>query len=152
GERTRILILDTRHTTLADLKQAASHYHVSAVGSLWLMDRNEAPGPIDGYAMDEREPSLWQWLWLRPLEPARSIGWSRWARWEGRTLRGQPAPPPPQTATATLDEIRIAHNAAVDRHDDKTAAALRARIQSAIDLPRTAIFDGDTSLMGAIHH
>jgi hypothetical protein len=152
GERTRVFILDTRHTSLSDLKYAASHYHVSAVGSLWLMDRNEAPGPIDGYALDEREPSLWQWLWLGPVEPARSIHWSPWVTWEWRTLLGQPAAAPPTGAPATLDEIRIAHNAAVERHDDKSAAALRARIQSAIDLPRGAVFDGDTTLLGGIHH
>ena len=72
--------------------------------------------------------------------------------WEWRTLLGQPVAPPPQTEPPTLDEIRIAHNAAIERNDDKAAAALRARIQSALDLRRGATFDGDTTLLGGVQH
>ena len=72
--------------------------------------------------------------------------------WEWRTLLGQPAVPPPQTDPPTLDEIRIAHNAAIERNDAKAAAALRARIQSALDLRRGATFDGDTTLLGGVQH
>jgi 4-amino-4-deoxy-L-arabinose transferase-like glycosyltransferase len=151
GDRTRVYILDTRSTSLADIRYAVSHYHVHAIGSLWLMDRTEPPGPIEGYAMDEREPSWWQWLWLGPVEPVRSVRWSPWVTWEWRLLLGQPAAAP-QGTPATIDEVRIAHNAALERHDEKTAAALRARLQAAIDLPRTVAFDGDTTLLGAIHH
>jgi hypothetical protein len=60
--------------------------------------------------------------------------------------------PPPQTEPPTLDEIRIAHNAAVERNDAQAAAALRARIQSALDLRRGATFDGDTTLLGGVQH
>jgi hypothetical protein len=152
GDRTRIYILDTRATALSDLRYAAAHFHVHAVGSLWLMDRAAPAAPIDGYALDEREPSWWQWLWLGPTEPARSIRFSPWVTWEWRTLFGQPTGGPPAGTPATLDEIRIAHNAALDRHDDKTAATLRARIVAALDLPRMTAFDGGTTLLGGIHH
>ena len=101
GERTRIFILDTRNTSLSDIKYAAAHYHVHALGSLWLMDRAEPPAPLDGYAMDEREPSWWQWLWLGPVEPVRRVRWSPWVTWEWRTLLGQPVAPPPQTEPPT---------------------------------------------------
>ena len=152
GERTRIFILDTRNSSLSDIKYTATHYHVHAIGSLWLMDRAEPSAPLDGYSMDEREPSWWQWLWLGPVEPVRRIRWSPWVTWEWRTLLGQPTAPPPQTDPPTLDELRIAHNAALERNDAKAAAALRARIQSALDLRRGATFDGDTTLLGGVHH
>ena len=151
GERTRIYILDTRGTSVADIKYAAANYHVHAIGSLWLIDRAEKHAPLDGYAMDEREPSWWQWLWSGPVEPVRSIRWSPWVTWEWRTMLGQPTAPP-TGAPATLDEIRIAHNAAIERQDDKTAAALRARLEAMLDLRRQAAFDGDTTLLGGIHH
>jgi len=152
GDRVRLYVMDTRYASIADIRSAATHFHVHAIGSLWLMDRTEAPAPIDGYAMDEREPSWWQWLWFGPVEPMRRVRWSPWATWEWRMLLGQPAATPPQGEPATIDEVRIAHNAAVERHDDREAAALRARLQAAIDLPRMAAFDGDTTLLGGIQH
>jgi hypothetical protein len=155
GDRTRIYILDTRATSLGDLRYVAAHYHVHAVGSLWVMDRAAPAAPIDGYALDEREPSWWQWLWQGPTEPTRSIRLDPWVTWEWRALFGQPTGPAPTGAPATLDEIRIAHNVAVDAHDDKTAAALRARIVAAFNVPnlkKTAAFEGGTTLLGGIHH
>jgi len=152
ADRTRLYVMDTRYASLSDIRYVAAHYHVHAIGSLWLMDRAEAPAPIDGYAMDEREPSWWQWLWLGPVEPVRRVRWSPWVTWEWRMLLDQPVAAPPEGEPVTLDEIRIAHNAAVERNDAKAAAALRARIQAAINLPRGAVFDGDTTLLGGIHH
>ncbi len=151
GDRTQIFILDTRGTSLVDLKRAAASFHVHAIGSLWVMDRAEKPAPLDGYAMDEREPSWWQWLWLGPVEPVRKIRWSPWVTWEWRTMLGQTAALPNGTPP-TFDEIRIAHNVAVDTHDDKTAAALRARLEAMLDVRRQAVFDGDTTLLGGMHH
>jgi len=151
GERTRLYVLDTRGASLADIRHAATSYHVHAIGSIWLMDRNEKPAPLDGYAMDEREPSWWQWLWYGPVEPVRSIRWSPWVTWEWRTLLGQTAAVP-TGMPATFDEIRIAHNVAVEHHDDKTAAALRAHVEAALDVRRRATFDGGTTLLGGIWH
>jgi hypothetical protein len=66
-------------------------------------------------------------------------------------MLGQPAVVP-SSAPATLDELRIAHNAALERNDTKAAAALRARLEAALDLRRDAAFDGDTRLLGGVHH
>ena len=37
------------------------------------MDRAEPPAPLDGYALDEREPSLVATLWQGPVEPVRAV-------------------------------------------------------------------------------
>ena len=151
GDRTRLYMMDTRTASLADLRSAATHYHVHAIGRLWVMDRAEKPAPLDGYALDEREPSWWQWLWLGPVEPVRTVRWSPWVTWEWRTMLGQPVSAP-QGAPATTDEIRIAHNLAVEQHDDQGAARLRAMLQARFDLPRATLYEGGTSLIGSIHH
>jgi hypothetical protein len=151
GDRTRVYVMDTRTASLADLRSAATHYHVHAIGRLWVMDRSEKPATLDGYTLDEREPSWWQWLWLGPVEPVRSVRWSPWVTWEWRTMLGQPVNVP-QGAPATTDEIRIAHNVAVEQRDDKGAARLRAMLQARFDQPRATAFEGGTTLVGSIHN
>ena len=151
GERTRLYVMDTRTASLADLRSAASHYHVHAVGRLWVMDRAEKAAPLDGYALDEREPSLWQRFWLGPVEPVRTVRWSPWVTWEWRTMLDQPVNTP-QGAPATTDEIRIAHNVAVEHHDDAGAARLRAMLQARFDQPRGTSYDSGTALIGSIRN
>jgi hypothetical protein len=149
SESTRVYIMDTRTAPLADLRQAASHYHVHAVGYLWVFDRAERPAPLDGYALEEREPSLWQRWWLGPTEPIRAVRSSAWATWEWRTLLGQPATVP-TTAPATTDELRIAHNAAVERGDAAAATAFRAALTARFNMHLGAEFEGGTSLIGGL--
>jgi Dolichyl-phosphate-mannose-protein mannosyltransferase len=150
GESTRVYIMDTRSASVAELRQAASHYHVHAVGYLWVFDRAERQAPLDGYALDEREPSLWERWWLGPTEPVRSIHPNAWTTWEWRTLLGQAAVVP-QTAPVTTDELRIAYNAAVERGDAAGAARLRAALAARFNMRLGAQFEGGTSLIGGIH-
>jgi Dolichyl-phosphate-mannose-protein mannosyltransferase len=149
-EATRVYIMDTRGATQAELRQAAARYHVHAVGYLWVFDRAERPAPLDGYLLDEREPSLLQRWWLGPTEPVRSVHANAWVAWEWRTMLGQPAVVP-TTAPVTAEELRIAHNAAIDRGDLAGAARLRAALAARLDVHRTARFEGGTALLGGVH-
>ncbi|HSY40605.1 MAG TPA: hypothetical protein VLA79_13785, partial [Polyangia bacterium] len=150
SESTRVYIMDTRSASSGELQQAAAHYHVHAVGFLWVFDRAERAAPLDGYVLEEREPSLWQRWWLGPTEPIRSVRPNAWTTWEWRKMLGQPAVAPTSVPTTT-DELRIAHNAAVDGGDAATAARLRAALVARLNVQVTAQFAGGTSLMGAVH-
>jgi hypothetical protein len=149
GESTRVYIMDTRGVSSGELRAAAARYHVHAVGYLWVFDRAERQAPLDGYELAEREPSFWERWWLGPAEPIRSVRWSAWATWEWRTMLGQPAAVP-TVAPTTTDELRIAHNAAVERGDSATATRLRAALAARFDVHLTASYDGGTSLIGGI--
>ena len=142
--------MDTRSASPGELRQAAAHYHVHAVGFLWVFDRAERAAPLDGYVLDEREPTLWERWWLGPTEPIRSVRPNAWATWEWRKMLGQPAVVP-TSAPTTTDELRIAHNAAVDRGDAAAAARLRAALAARLNVHLTAQFEGGTSLLGAVH-
>ena len=146
---TRVYILDTRLASGAEIREAASRYHVHAVGHLWVFDRMEAPAPLDGYALDEREPSLWQKIWLGPTEPIRSVRWDPWVTWEGRSMLGQPATEP-AAPPITTEQIRIAHNAALHRGDAAAAARYRQELASRFNRHVTAAYDGGTALLGEI--
>ncbi len=148
-EATRVYILDTRLASAGEIREAAGQYHVHAVGHLWVFDRKEAPAPLDGYALDEREPSLWQKIWLGPAEPIRSVRWDPWVTWEGRTMVGQPAAEPSAPAVTT-DQIRIAHNAARRRGDTAAAAGYRQQLEARFNRQVTAAYDGGTALLGEV--
>jgi hypothetical protein len=150
SEATRVYIFDTRGVAGGDLRQVATRYHVHAVGYLWVMDRSERPAPLDGYVLEEREPSLLERWWLGPTEPVRSVQWNAWSTWEWRTMLGQPAAVP-TTAPVTTEELRIAHNAALERGDLAGAARLRAALAARFDVHPTAQFEGGTALLGGVH-
>jgi hypothetical protein len=144
---TRLYVMDTRAASGADLRLAASRFHVHAVGPVWLCDRSEPPAPLDGYALDEREPSFGERWSQGPTEPIRSIRPSAWATWQWRTLVGQAAPPP-TGIPATEDEIRIAHNFALGRGDRPAAERWRAALEARFNLKLAAQYQGGTALIG----
>src|SRR5262249_53150692 len=150
SEATRVYILDTRGLAGGDLRQVATRYHVHAIGYLWVMDRAEGPAPLDGYVLDEREPSLFERWWLGPTEPVRSVHPNAWVTWEWRTMMGQPAAVP-GTTPVTTEELRIAHNAALERGDVAGAARLRAALAARFDVHRAAQFEGGMALLGGVH-
>ncbi|MES1209053.1 MAG: hypothetical protein ABUS79_24205, partial [Pseudomonadota bacterium] len=117
---------------------------------LWVFDRKAAFAPLDGYALDAQEPSLWQKLWLGTTEPIRSVRWDPWATWEGRTMVAQPAADP-TGAVVTTDQIRIAHNASLRRGDSAAAARYRQQLEARFNRHVTAAYDGGTALLGEIH-
>lgn len=149
SQATRVYILDTRLASGAELREAAAKYHVHAVEYLWVFDRMEPPAPLDGYALDEHEPSLWQKIWLGGTEPIRSVRWDPWVTWEGRTMVGQPAPAPAAPALTT-DQIRIAHNAALRRGDAAAAARYRQELEARFNRRVTAAYEGGTALLGEL--
>ncbi len=149
SEATRVYVMDTRLASPPDLREAADRYHVHAVGCLWVFDRKGPHAPLDGYALDEREPSLWQKIWDGPTEPVRSVRWDPWVTWEWRTMLGQPAADP-AGAPVTTDQLRIAHNLAVRRGDGAAAARWRQALAARFDRHVTATFEGGTALIGEI--
>jgi hypothetical protein len=67
--------------------------------------------------------------------------------WEWRTHFGQPASLP-TGPPHTLDEIRIAHNVAVERHDAAAAAKWRESIEATLDRTAQTRFEPGVNLLG----
>jgi dolichyl-phosphate-mannose-protein mannosyltransferase len=145
----RAFILDSRTTSLGELRTAASRFHVEVVGPYWLFDRQAPPAPLDGYDFDAREPSFFDRWSQGATEPIRTVRADPWTTWEWRTLLGQPASQPGLPA-ATPEQVRIAHNAALARGDVAAAVRLRAALVAQFNLTLHARYDNQTELIGGI--
>ena len=150
GRSDAVYLADTRFL-LSDLQgQLATGFHVTAVGPFWKVVTGEPAAPIDAYAIAEREPSLWEWYLVSGTEPHRDIVPDPWLTWELRTHFGQEAEVP-TAPPVTLDQKRIAHNAAVAAGDSARAAALLAEIEHDL-APVHAAFDDGTEIVGTTFH
>jgi hypothetical protein len=131
-------------------KKIAATAHVRSYGDKWVVDQREPPAPLDAYSLNEREPDPFEWLVYGGTEPVRSIGPSPdpWLTWDWRTHLGQSAPRPAGNPR-TLDEMRIAHNVAIDRGDEAEAERWRERIEAQLDRSIETRFDQGVQLIGA---
>jgi hypothetical protein len=130
-------------------RKIAAAGHVRIYEDQWIIDQREPPGLVDAYAVEEREPNFFEWLWYGGTEPRRLVGKQPdpWLTWEWRTHLGQPAFPPTGNPV-TLDQLRIAHNVAVSQGDTAGAERWREKIEAAIDRGVTAKYDSFVTLIG----
>lgn len=130
-------------------KRVVAAGHVRVYGDTWVVDQREPAAPLDAYAMNEREPGFFEWLFLDGTEPHREAATQPdpWLTWELRVHLGQDATPP-SGEPRTLDEMRIAHNVAVARGDDQAAEHWREQIDARIDRSVNARFDEWANLIG----
>ncbi len=127
----------------------ASIAHVRIYGDTWIVDQREHASSVEAYSLNEREPNPVEWLLRNGTEPVRKVGPlpDPWLTWEWRKHLGQQADPPSGTPR-TLDEIRIAHNVAVDLRDAPAAGRWRAAIEGQLDRSADAQFTGGMHLLG----
>lgn len=140
-------LVDTRFLLDPLQEDLAGRFRVTAVGPFWQVDRS-ASGPIEAFEIRESEPSWLTWYLVSGTEPVRSIEPDPLLTWELRThFHQEVALPDLDTATASLDDRRILHNAAMIAGDQARVQALFAEIQGALSPPR-ARFDDGTELLG----
>lgn len=134
----------------SDLVQLANDWHLEIYGDLVVADLRRAAGPLEAFTFREHEPNPLEWYFLGGTEPVVKLAYDPFATWEWRTHLGQPADAPTMEPV-TLDELRIAHNIAIEAHDAGRAAALRAKIDALIGHDVTARFSQGVSLIGERH-
>lgn len=139
-------LLNSRYAPEDQLATLVGKFHIRAVGPFWRIDAREPAGPIDAYSFVEREPSFFEWALVSGTEPVRSMVPDPWLTWELRTHWKQPAEVP-DAAPKTFEEQRIAYNAAIERGDEATAAALFVELKGQMR-PIAATFDGGPEIVG----
>jgi 4-amino-4-deoxy-L-arabinose transferase-like glycosyltransferase len=132
-----------------DQRRIASAGHVRIYGDIWVVDQREGPGPVDAFAVNEREPNPLEFVFLGGTEPQRSISAKPdpWLTWEWRTHLGQAATAP-SGEPVTPEQLRIAYNVAIANADKASADRWRKRIDDLLDKTRAAKFSGGVRLLG----
>lgn len=132
-----------------DQKKLAHDGALRIYGEMFIVDGREAKQPVRAYSLGEREASFLESIAFGAYYPMRSAPSEPdpFLTWEWRHHLGQPAEPP-AAEPQTLDQIRIAHNAAVAEGDRGKAQALRAKIDAALDTRGAADFELGLRLIG----
>jgi hypothetical protein len=147
----RLYMLDTGWTTVADMKEAVARFKVTAVGRIWLIDR-QGPPSFESYSFDEKQPNLLQWYFYGGVDPVRTVVPDPYVGWEQKTLLGLTATLPPKSVPVTIDQLRIAHNEALSRGDQATANRYLLQLMDKLNMPVQATYSNGTMLIGGYHN
>ena len=125
----RVAVVDTRVSPTKELRSIANDFRVQAVGPFWKVDRAEKGPAFTALEYREREPNVFEWMFVAGTDLVRTIGKREdsFATWQWRDALGLPATTPDAVPTS-LDELVIAHNIAVSSGDTARASALLAQI------------------------
>lgn len=138
-----------RASTLSpdDQKRLANDFYVEAYDDIWVVHLQKPPAPLQGFTLEEREPSLWERYLLSGVEPVRAVTPDPFVTWEWRTHLEQPAELPDMAPT-TLEQKRIAHNVALFQGDTARAEELRAEIEAVLSKDASTTFTNGLALLG----
>ncbi len=146
--KDRYTIADLAFLKPGEQQRLFRQFHVTTVGQFALIDRTAPGAPADGFVFDVREPTLLEWYFVSGTEPIRKVRADAWATWEVRDTFGQSPNPTPDAAPATIDAIRIAHNAALATGDAARADELEKQLASRLDVRSPVHFSDGTVLLG----
>jgi hypothetical protein len=123
---------------------------VAAYDDAWVVDQRAGPALLEAFSLHEREPNLLQRWMVASVEPVRSVDSKAddFLTWEIRRHIGQRAERPLGSPTS-LDQERIAYNAAVDAGDQAAAAGYRQAIERELHLRFPASFTEGVRLLGS---
>jgi hypothetical protein len=121
----RIALVDSRYQPVKELEKIARDFAVQAVGPLWRVDRAQRGPDFVALRYEEREPNPIEWMFYSGTDLVHHISRDEdpWKTWELRDALNVPGPVP-EVAPRTIDELRIAHNAAVQAGDTARADEL----------------------------
>ncbi|HLK41626.1 MAG TPA: glycosyltransferase family 39 protein [Polyangiaceae bacterium] len=148
GPGERYFICDLRFVSTGDLQVLAETFHLVVVGPFALIDRTEPASPVDGYALEAREPTLLEWYFVTGPDPVRSIRPDPYYTWELRDHLGQGPNTAPLADPVTRDELRVAHDIAVVEQDADRATRYFRALEAQLDTEPATTFSDGTRVLG----
>jgi hypothetical protein len=125
--------LDLRFATGESAIRLARDFRTRAFGPYLIADLRAEVTPLEGFALEPREPTFWERLFVSSSHARYSIRPSPLWAWELRYHLGLDGEPPADVTPRSSDELRSAHNLAVRRGDTALATTLRARLLSGVE-------------------
>jgi hypothetical protein len=144
----RYFMADLTQMNTNEQEKMFATFHVIVVGSYTKVDREAEHAPLDAYAIDEREPTFFEWYSQYAVDPVRTIRRDPWETWELRNDFSQSPNPLPADEPASMEELRVAHNAAVAAGDADRAQKYRQRLVSQLDVQVATKYTDGTELLG----
>lgn len=139
-------IVDLRFTSTAELAELARRAPLRVVGPMALAVHGASPRRLEVRGFTEREPSLFEWMFVSAHEPSRAVVADPFFAWELAGELGLAAEPP-ASEPVSLEELRVAHAVALAsgelRRAERHLAALRAGLE-----PLERRFEDGTELLG----
>lgn len=148
GADDRYFLADLAFMKVHDQERMAKDFKLVAIGQYVMVDRTAPAAPADGYRFDVKEPGLLSWYFVSGTDPERTVRPDPWYTWELRDEFGQTPNPRPELAPVTLDEIRVAHNAALAAGDPARAEELQAELVTKLEADAATKFTNGTVLLG----
>ena len=139
-----VLVADLRNLSVEDAALLLRGHQVQALGPYLVAREGEG---FSAAALVTREPTPLQWALTSASEPQRSLQPDPFATWEIAVHYQLPATHP-DGEPASLDQLRIAHNAALDRGEVAEAGRRMAELMRRLDRGSARFADG-TALVGA---
>jgi hypothetical protein len=147
-DKDRYVALDARYADSGELRTRAQASDLLVLGSYFLFDRARPSGPATVFAIQEREPTLFERLFVSTNHAIREVFPDPFHTYEVREVLKQTPNPAPGVAPRTWDQIRVAHNLAVSLGDVEGATALRKRLTDSLDTRAATEYQDGTRLLG----
>jgi hypothetical protein len=125
--------LDLRFAGAEAASLLTRDFATRAFGPYLFADLRAPAEPLRGFALEPREPTLVERLFVSSSHARYSIRPSPLWGWELRHHLGLDGDPPEDVTPRSFDEIRSAHNLAVSRGDTALARTLRDRLLAGMD-------------------
>jgi hypothetical protein len=144
----RYFVGDLAFLGAADQRTLADAFHMIVLGPYVFVDRAEPHGPADGFVFDERQPEGVQWYLSLGVDPVRTVRADPWYTWQLRDAYGQSPNPVPRDAPRTLDDVSMAHNAAIAAGDIALAKSYEKQLVDALGSGHVVRFSDGIGLLG----
>lgn len=144
----RFYVTDGRYSEGTMLRERSQHSGTTVVGPFWIFDRRSRE-PLEAFSVVKREPNLLERYFVSSTHALRRLEVDPYARWEARATIYQSPNPLPTTEPQSFEQLRIAHNIAVEQAHFERAAQLKKRLLEGTD-PRVAtLYEDGTKLLAA---
>ncbi|MFZ5895308.1 MAG: ArnT family glycosyltransferase [Myxococcota bacterium] len=146
----RYYVTDGRFAEGTALRQHSRRAYTTVVGPFWIFDYHGNPEqPLDAFSITRREPNWLERYFVSSTHALRSVEPDAYATWELRSLLGQSPNPLPEHEPVGFEQLRVAHNIAVEQSNFERAAEFRKRLLEGSDQRVFTEYEDGTRLLAA---
>lgn len=141
--------LDLRFANVEGAARLARDFQTRAFGPYLFADLRAVTTPLEGFALEPREPTFLERLFVSSSHARYAIRESPLWGWELRHHFGLEQDPPADATPHSFDELRSAHNLAVHQGNAALATSLRQRLLADLERRGARPYTQGVTFLGA---